>query len=99
MGVSSRRWVVGPWVGPLMVGVRLGLCSVGGGDVCLEWGFMGGLDLAGRRRFAVAWGDRLVSVLLWMALVDVVVVVGQVGMSVCCRKGLAGDGGVGRTRG
>ena len=44
---------------------------------------MGGLDLAGKRRFAVAWGDRLVLVMVWVALVDVLVVVGQPGMRVC----------------
>ena len=71
------------WVGSLMVRARLGLCPVGVGDVCWEWGCVGGLGLAGRRRFAVAWGDRLVLVMVWVALVDVVVVVGQAGMSVC----------------
>ena len=66
-----------------MVGVRLGLWSVGGGVVCLERGFVGGLDLVGSRRFAVSWGGRLVLVMLWVALVDVLVVVGQSGMRVC----------------
>ena len=61
LGCGAVGW---QWVGPLMVGARLGLCSVGGGDVCLEWGFMGDLDLAGKHRFAVAWGDRLVLVMV-----------------------------------
>ena len=41
-------------VGWTWVGVRLWLWAVGGGVVCLERGCVGGLDLAGRRRFAVA---------------------------------------------
>ena len=87
------------WVGSLMVGVWLELWSVGGGVVCLDGGFVGGLGLVGSRRFAVSWGGRLVLVLLWMALVGVLVVVGQPGMRVCCRNGRGGGGGVGRTRG
>ena len=70
-------------VGSLMVGVWLELRSVGGGVVCLERGFVGGLGLVGSRRFAVSWGGRLVLVLLWVALVGVLVVVGQPGMRVC----------------
>ena len=70
-------------VGSLMVGVWLELWSVGGGVVCLERGFVGGLGLVGSRRFAVSWGGRLVLVMLWVALVDVLVVVGQPGMRVC----------------
>jgi hypothetical protein len=57
------------WVGSLMVGVWLELWSVGGGVVCLDGGFVGGLGLVGSRRFAVSWGGRLVLVLLWVALV------------------------------
>ena len=59
---------------------------------------MGGLDLVGNRRFAVSWGGRLVLVLFWVALVGVLVVVGQPGMRVCCQNGRGSGGGVGRAR-
>jgi hypothetical protein len=90
------RWM---WVGSLVVGVWLELWSVGGGVVCLDGGFVGGLGLVGSRRFAVSWGGRLVLVPLWVALVGVLVVVGQPGMRVCCRNGRGGGSGVERTRG
>ena len=80
LGCGAVGWT---WVGSLMVGVRLELWSVGGGVVCLERGFVGGLGLVGSHRFAVSWGGRLVLVMLWVALVDVLVVVGQPGMRVC----------------
>jgi hypothetical protein len=51
LGCGAVGWRL---VGSLMVGARLGLCPVGVGDVCWEWGCVGGLGLAGRRRFAVA---------------------------------------------
>ena len=80
LSCGAAGWM---WAGSLMVGVRLELWSVGGGVVCLDGGFVGGLGLVGSRRFAVSWGGRLVLVMLWVALVDVLVVVGQPGMRVC----------------
>ena len=80
LGCGAVEWT---WVGSLMVGVRLELWSVGGGVVCLERSFVGGLGLVSSCRFAVSWGGRLVLVVLWVDLVGVLVVAGRPGMRVC----------------
>ena len=80
LGCGAVEWT---WVVSLMVEVRLELWSVGGGVVCLERSFVGGLGLVGSCRFAVLWGGRLVLVMLWVALVDILVMFGQSGVRVC----------------